>query len=440
MSARRVVHDVLVGFQRGSIERVGEALDAAELVGRDRGFARELAFGVVRRRRLLDAVFAPLMRDGLPEDPRLLTVLRLGVYQLAFMRVATHAAVGETVQLAIPRKRGVANAVLRRVAREILLPRAADPAAPREEVDVAPDRCLRLTEPLPESLAERMAVVFSLPTFLVAGWVDRFGAADALRCAEASVASPPPLHVRATERADSVAALIERLAAEGVRAEATDEPTLLRVEQGAGATSPVATEVFRAGWLVVQDPTAFAAARSVGAQPGERILDLCAAPGTKTAFLAEQVGSAGHVFAYDADPTRRARILPGLTRLGLADRVTVVHDLGSIAERFDRVLVDAPCSNSGVLARRVEVRDRLAPEAIERLANQQLEILRAATAYVRPGGTLIYSTCSIERAENEDVAAAFLAAHPTFTAGATTFTRPEPGHHDGGFTCAFCSA
>ena len=198
--------------------------------------------------------------------------------------------------------------------------------------------------------------------------------------------------------------------------------------------APFATEAFRRGAFVVQDPTALAAAEAVPCGPGDTVVDLCAAPGTKTTLLAERVRPRGRVFAFDPDPERRRRIADNVARLGLGDIVTLVDDPAQLPVA-DAVLADVPCSNTGVLGRRVEVRRRLQPDTTTSMAQLQRPLLQQAIGLCRPGGRVVYSTCSIDRLENEDLVAAALtgAARAPCRLVTSHCTLPRAGAHDGGF-------
>ena len=428
VTARAAALQALVDLDRGREDRLRAALDAAGLQGRDRGLANELAHGVLRRERLLDHVLEGLAARGLPRDPRLRLVLRLGAYQLLFVGgMPAHAAVNETVQL-VRGNRGFANAMLRQIARRIEL-RAADPAAVTTELPLSPTRTLLLPAPLPEDLGERLAIEHSLPDFLVLRWRRQFGD-EALPGIAAATSAVPGVYLRvaATVSRD---ALFAALAAEGVTTERVHHDRLLR---WTGGESPFGTKAYEQGWFAVQDPTALAAAEAVPCVPGDRVIDLCAAPGTKTGVLAERVRPGGTVFAADPDDRRRERIAENVARLGLRDEVKIVPD-ADLPGDVDAVLADVPCSNSGVLARRVEVRRRLQPSTFADLAALQGRILERAASLVRPGGHVVYSTCSIDREENEANVAAFLAgeAGRYFALLSQATTLPQAGLCDGGF-------
>jgi 16S rRNA (cytosine967-C5)-methyltransferase len=296
------------------------ALDRSGLAGPDRGFATDLVYGTTRMRRACDFLVDRFLAREV--EPRVRNVLRMGAYQLVFAHVPPHAAVGETVEVAPRRARGLVNAVLRRVA---------------ETPVVWPDDAVRL----------------SVPDWVAGQLEDDLGPEDA---AGALVAMNEPATV--TERADGY----------------------------------------------VQDPASQQVAASVGVTPGERVLDLCAAPGGKTTALA---GAGGLVVAADVRPVRAGVVAANASRLGLADRIDVVAADGTAPPwrpgSFDRVLVDAPCSGLGTLRRRADLRWRVEPEAVDRLAALQRRLLAAAADLVRPGGTLVYSVCTLTADESTEV-------------------------------------
>lgn len=424
-NARGVALRALVAMARGQDERLRAVLKTDGLAPRDQAFAFELAHGVLRRERLLDHVLSGLAHRGLPDDPWLVAALRLGAYQLLLVPgMPTHAAVHETVEL-VRGNRGFANAILRALVKAIVDRPAA---SPEHELALGPTRALVLPKPLPVEEERRLAVVHSLPDFLLARWQAQLGG-DAMRQVAVAASATPRVWLRIRRGVDA-AQLCSELAAEEVVVAIGDEPSLL---QWTGGRAPFATASFRAGKFVVQDPTAVAAAAAVPCGPGDTVVDLCAAPGTKATALAERVQPGGRVFAYDVDSQRRERIAENVARLRLESSVTIVGDAKSLPVA-DAVLADVPCSNTGVLARRVEVRRRLQPTTFAELAALQRRLLRQAFALCRPGGAVVYSTCSIDRDENEDVVDAVLAeTGPTFTRGAQRLTLPQAEVCDGGY-------
>jgi len=414
--ARAAALAALAAVESGRASRLDSALAVEGLDPRDRAFARELAQGTERQHLFLDFVLAQVVARALPKDPVLLTALRLGAYQLLFMEgVRDHAAVHETVAL-VKHHRGFVNGVLRNLARCI----QTGSSLPCEEgcaieLPGAGPRKLVFGQPvLPgKDTPEHLALVSGLPPFLVVRWVAAWGWDAASRVAEAA-RTTPAMTLAPTRRSGGARPLGERLAAEGV----STRPLLERdvdMLVWEGGASPLAGQAFADGWFLVQGPAARAAAQAVAPGPGETVLDLCAAPGTKTVLLAEAVGPQGLVLAFDIDPGRRRRIHENCARAGVADRVRVLDDAEELRDLAgshapDRVLVDAPCSNTGVLCRRLEVRRRISLGAIRNLARAQVELLRQGMGCCRPGGRVVYSTCSLEPEENQEVVAAAMGA------------------------------
>jgi 16S rRNA (cytosine967-C5)-methyltransferase len=371
---------------------------------RDVGLATEIVYGTLRWQRYLDWVLAPHSRRPLARlDPRVRVLLRMTAYQLVFLeRVPSFAAVNDAVTLARGRKPGLAeytNAVLRSFARRGA--REREPAPPRDPLDALATRC-------------------SFPTWLAARWVGRYGAADAEALMRA-LNERPPVTLRANTLRLTREALAERLAVEdGV----TTRPTPYAPEGlvAARAGEPGAWRAFIEGACVAQDEASMLVARLLEPRPGETVADACAAPGTKTTHLAQLMENRGRVLALDPQPARLARVSEAAARLGISIVETTPGTAQELArtwaETCDAVLVDAPCSNLGVLRRNPEVKWRRRPEDIAAAAAAQTEILDASATMLKRGGRLVYATCSLEPEENDAVVAAFLARHPDVHADA----------------------
>jgi len=418
-TARTLALQALVALERGRSERLRSELEVRGMDPRERALASELAHGVLRRQRLLDHVLLGYAKRGLPKDPQQRVALRLGAYQLLFLpSIKAHAAVHETVGLVVRNNRGFANAVLRRVADSV-----KNRTATADELTLPDDRAVKLVNALPSDEVARLAIVHSLPDWLAKRFAAEHGI-EGLRTIAEAASVAPGIYLRASQGIDAATLQADLQQAE-VETTTTDHPRLLRWTGGA---SPFATEAFEAGHFVVQDPTAMRAAEAVPCEPGDTIIDLCAAPGTKTTLLAERVQPNGKVLAHDIDPKRLARITDNATRLNLTDHIQLVPDATDLPQA-DCVLADVPCSNTGVLGRRVEARYRLDPATFEDLPKVQSQILTDAIRLTRPGGHIVYSTCSIDREENE----AIIAAHPTLELLTSHLTLPVANHHDGGF-------
>lgn len=424
MPARGAALRVLQQFEKGKVERVGEALARERLEPRDAALALDIAVGVVRNERFLDFVLARFCTRGLPKDPRTRMALRMGAFQLLLLDgMPARAAVNETVEL-LQRDTAFVNAVLRRVS-ECVADRVAFAAKPHTEIALSPTRTLVLPEPGLAAEKDPVALRHSLPDFLVARWRALHGDVLVHQIAQAASAHPVVfLRCKQGLAADEVR---RRLEPDAVRVAATDHPRVLRVENGA----PFLSEAFRQGLFVAQDPTAVAAGEAVEAKPGMTVVDLCAAPGTKATLLAEAVAPDGVVFAYDPDPRRRDRILENRDRLSLQRVLRVVGDLRDLPVA-DAVLADVPCSNTGVLARRVEVRSRLEAGTFAQMVAIQRPILDQAVQFTKPSGVLVHSTCSIEPEENGDLARAVAEAHG-FAIEREHLTLPKARTCDGGY-------
>jgi 16S rRNA (cytosine967-C5)-methyltransferase len=380
------------------------ALDAeverGTLAPRDVGLATEIVYGTLRWQRYLDWILAPHSRRRLDTlDPRVRVALRMTAYQLAFLeRVPSFAAVNDAVTLARGRKPGLAeytNAVLRAFARRGV--REREPAAPRDPLDALAIRC-------------------SFPTWLATRWVTRYGATEAEALMRA-LNERPPVTLRANTLRLTREALAERLAAED---HVVTRPTPHAPEGlvAAPAGEPGAWRVFAEGTCVAQDEASMLVTHLLEPRPGERLADVCAAPGTKTTHAAQLMNNRGHILALDPQPARLARVTEAAARLGISivetASGTVQETAPTRGATFDAVLVDAPCSNLGVLRRNPEVKWRRRPEDIVSAAARQQEILEAAAVMVKPGGRLVYATCSLEPEENDGVVAAFVARHQDF--------------------------
>jgi 16S rRNA (cytosine967-C5)-methyltransferase len=374
-------------------------LTSRRLETRDTALATELAYGTLRWQRYLDWILAPHSRRRLETlDARVRVILRVTAYQIALLdRVPSFAAVNDAVTLApgTPGVKPFVNAVLRSFARRA--PREREPAAPRDPVDALATRC-------------------SFPTWLAARWVARIGREEAEALMRASN-ERPPLTLRANALRTDRDALAERLAAEeGLVGRPTRHaPEGLVVGPGG---APGSWRAFGDGSFAVQDEASMLVARLLAPGSGTTVADVCAAPGTKTTHIAELMADRGRVLAFDREPERLALVREAATRLGITIIDARDGAVDALAPGFrdacDAVLVDAPCSNLGVLRRNPEVKWRRQPSDLDLASRRQSEILAAAATMVKPGGRLVYATCSLEPEENETVVSAFLRARPEF--------------------------
>lgn len=377
---------------------------------RERAFATQLAYGTVQRKGTLDFLAARFAKRPAEQlDPPVLAAIRLGLYQLAYLDgVPAHAAVDESVELVkadAPRAAGFVNAVLRRGAQE----------------------ARGLVAALPDETPEQAAIAHSVPRWLAGMWFDQLGAEDARALLAAS--NRPAEHA---------------LRANGLVLTARELQAALPVASHLGPEPPEAvvadapfdahgSPLFVAGALLPQSRASQLVARAVDPQPGERILDLCAAPGGKTTHLAALMGNVGEIVAVERNADRADQLRESAARMHTSI-VTVVH--GDASRRmpsppapFDRVLVDPPCSGLGTLRSRPDLRWRTDPTQIQALVEEQRAILEAAVAALKPGGRLVYSTCTISALENERQ----IRARPGLEVEAIRSTFPHVDGTDGFF-------
>jgi 16S rRNA (cytosine967-C5)-methyltransferase len=377
---------------RAGAERLG-------LGGRDRAQAQRLTYGSVQRRGTSDAAIERLSGRAMRLlDPPVAAALRLGLYELLFAdSTPDHAAVDQAVELVKIAKAahasGFVNAILRRAARE------------REA----------LTEALlgHDSNPEAAAVAHSAPLWLAQMWWEELGA-DSARALLASCNEPAEVAMRAGDAA-ARADLVARLRGEGVDVSPAAGPWPLDVPEMmtfAGRTGDSVLPLVEGGALTPQSRGSAAVVAVLEPRAGETVLDLCAGPGIKTGQIAARMGDRGEVISVELDESRAAEIAAQTRRLDLHGVSVFEGDATSLPlpEGFDRILLDAPCSDLGTLASRPDARWRKSPRTIERVAAVQERALIAAAKLLPPGGTLVYSTCTISRRENEDRVAALLVA------------------------------
>ena len=362
----------------------------------DRGLLQAILFGVLRNRRLLDEWIGKL-RDG-KVDPETRDILRVGLCQLLILGIPDHAAVNETVESGKASVRGLINAVLRRsvIARKRLLDDVAELPPP---------------------------VAHSHPDWLFNRWKAAFGKRHAIALMEWNN-QPSITYFRSNPLAPPAPSL-------------PGEP----VEGATGfyrLDGPLPGKLLAEGSIYIQDPATRHAVELLDPQPGERILDACAAPGGKAFLIAAALGSADNLVCTDSNEKRLPRLLENLERLHAGKATVATHDWTKPApaewhQSFDGILLDVPCSNTGVIRRRVDVRWRLQAPDISRIAVTQRAILENALPCLKPGGRIVYSTCSIEAEENLAQIEAFLTDHPECELQGTREALPFRDQTDGAF-------
>ncbi|HEX7766034.1 MAG TPA: 16S rRNA (cytosine(967)-C(5))-methyltransferase RsmB [Nitrospira sp.] len=378
--------------------------------GRDRAFAMELVYGVLRRQETLDWRLEPALKKPLPRLPLIVQMLlRMGMYQLAYMdRVPASAAVNESVNLAKANKAqlgrdwsGLVNAVLRTVTRL--------PERPFPELQTDP--------------ASALSIRYAVPQWLCTRWIEQMGVEKAEAACQ-TVSASPALTLRVNRQRVTRDAFLDQLHQAGIAARpATVSPVGVILEEGRAVTT---IPGFQEGLFYVEDEAAQLVPLLLDPQPAERILDVCAAPGGKATHLAELMSNRGQIVAMDRHAVRLQVLKENCQRLGVAIISPTVGDareLGIVVSRqgvdpqipslgaFDRVLVDAPCSGIGVLRRHPDAKGKKDTGMFARHQTLQAEILERAATVLRPGGVLVYSTCSTEPEETEEVIVRFCQDH-----------------------------
>jgi len=415
-TAIAIVEAVLASETATVKDRLNESLAAVE-APRDKALLTELAYGIIRRLRTLDWHIDRWASTGKVE-PKLRTVLRLGAYQLLFLdKVPPYAAISESVAIAKKtsvKSAGFVNAVLRKIA--------------AHKGIVAPGL-------FGDDRVAYLSVAYSFPHWLLERWRAFLSDHD-LELFCAAMDERPAMTLRVNELKIPAAGFRALLDKEGVAFEDAGHPCALKA--GVPVLTGALAELFDKGYFSVQDASTLRVVDLLGPQPGERVLDLCAAPGGKSTYCAQLMRNQGDVVSLDISEWRMASLAENARRLGASIVTPVIGDarrpaesLG--AEGFDRILADVPCSNQGVMGKRVEARWRLSARDIDRLALLQGEILEAASGLLRPGGVLVYSTCSIDPAEDEAVVERFLSRRRGFSREKMFKTWPHSDKMDGAF-------
>lgn len=419
-TARQLAFLALRAVDHGAFADVAvdRSLSQSTLKPPDRRLLTELVYGSVRRSRSLDALVTQLAKkpaDQQPADLRL--ILHLGLYQLRYLnQIPVSAAVNTTVDLAkqngLGGLAGFVNGLLRQYVR--LAEAGADPLQ------------------LPEDAIARLGILHSYPDWIVQVWVEQLGVSEAEQLCEWMNRSPQ-IDLRVNPLRASLETVAAAMQDAGIAVSRVDStPQALRLPQSIGAIQ--ALPGFNQGWWMVQDSSAQLVAQLVDPQPGEVVVDACAAPGGKTMHLAELMQDQGTVWACDRTASRLRKLKQNADRLGLRSIRICEGDsraLPQFKDQCDRVLIDAPCSGLGTLHRHADARWRQTPESVQELAVLQSELLTEAATWVKPDGVLVYATCTLHPVENEQTIERFLANHPAWA-----IVPPAPDSSLAAFTTA----
>jgi 16S rRNA (cytosine967-C5)-methyltransferase len=404
VNSRQLAFLALRAVQRGAFADIAldQVLHQANLSNLDKRLVTELVYGSLRRQRTLDGLIDQLaQKPSAQQPPDLRLIMQLGLYQLRYLsHIPPSAAVNTTVDLVKQNRlgglAGFVNGVLRQYLR--LSTTGTDPLV------------------LPVSPVQRIGLLHSYPDWIVQVWAEQFGLVEAEQLCQ-WMNQPPAIDLRINPLRTTLEQVETAMTTAGIAVQRLPYlPQALRLEAPSGLVRSLPG--FAEGWWVVQDASAQLVGHLVDPQPGEVVVDACAAPGCKTTHLAELMGDRGTLLAYDKTSSRLKKIQENLDRLQI--HCVQLHSGDSryqphLAGQADRVLLDAPCSGLGTLNRHVDARWRQTPETVQILTQLQAELLTQAATWVKPTGTLVYATCTLHPAENEQLITQFLSCHPCWT-------------------------
>ncbi|QRN86239.1 16S rRNA (cytosine(967)-C(5))-methyltransferase RsmB [Clostridia bacterium] len=384
MNPRRIAISILLRVEEGAYSHIAlkEALLKNDLSSLDKAFVTELVYGTIRRRNTLDFIINSFLQKKTQRD-EIRCILRMGVYQLRYMRVPPSAAVNESVKLVsefhLESQKGFVNAVLRNIER----------SKDKDFYEKVTDK------------TKRMALTYSHPSWIVARYIEKYGIEKAAELLDYN--NKPSRNIaRVNIIKTSIADLIELLEKEGIEAEPYKIPNTIRLK---GQGKILSSNAYRKGLFMIQSPSSVAAALMLDARAGESVLDTCAAPGGKSFVLAQQMDNLGEILSTDIHPHKIELMQKGFQFLGIQNAEAKCQDWEewnpAFDQRYDRVLVDAPCSGLGVLGKRPDSRWRKKASDIEALVQLQRKILNNAVLAVKPGGLLMYATCTLTYEENQ---------------------------------------
>ena len=411
--------------------------------------ATDLVFGTIRNRFAIDKVIATFSGQPVRRIPaKLLNIIRLATYEIVYCpETPEYSIVNEAVEnaKALSGKKSAkggafVNAVLRQIIRHISSRQIQlDQADGRRTLPQTPQAGCQFDQPfLPDpqaAPADYLATTFSLPRCLITDWLNEFGLEETRRICFASNRRPS-IYIRPNTLKITIERLAQKIRQLDADIEIVPEQAMIKVKSPKAVTD---LPGFAEGEFSIQDISSSQAVKMLAPQPGWRILDLCAAPGVKTTQLAEAANDSATILATDINAERLQQVKENAARLGIKNISTIPYEDiekdPAQLDRFDAILLDVPCSNTGVLARRVESRFRLRQNTIAELTGTQAELLQKAAALVKPGGKICYSTCSIQKAENADLVGQFLQHNPDFKLEFEAVILPsaERFDHDGGY-------
>ncbi|RCJ30934.1 16S rRNA (cytosine(967)-C(5))-methyltransferase [Nostoc minutum NIES-26] len=427
---RQIAFIALRDVHKGAYADVAldRVLQKVNLSDSDRRLVTELVYGSVRRQRTLDTLIDQLGKKKFHQQPKdLRTILNLGLYQLCYQeRIPASAAVNTTVQLAkengFSGLTGFVNGLLRQyirlVEKEQGSRRAGGAGGDKKEnspFSTSSPLSPHLPLQLPENPVERLGILHSFPDWIIQVWLDQIGFAETEKLCE-WMNQTPTIDLRINPLCTDIETVEAALQSAGILVRRI--PYLPQALRLIGSTGPIQNlPGFSEGWWSVQDSSAQLVSHLLDPQPGELAIDVCAAPGGKTTHIAELMGDKGKIWACDRTPSRLRKLQQNAERLNLQSIQVCTGDSRNLPQFYntaDRVLVDAPCSGLGTLHRHADARWRQTPESVQELSILQKELVSHTSNFVKSGGVLVYATCTLHPAENEDALAAFLAENPNW--------------------------
>ncbi|HEY9671963.1 MAG TPA: 16S rRNA (cytosine(967)-C(5))-methyltransferase, partial [Waterburya sp.] len=387
----------------------------AQLNSADRGLVTELVYGTVRRQRTLDAIIDQLgKKKAHQQPPEFRTILHIGLYQLRYQeRIPPSAAVNTTVDLAkangFKGLAGVANGLLRQYERLATAATVSNPSIAPENPNPKSNYPLQL----PTDSIERLGILHSFPNWMIQMWLEQLGTDETEQLCQ-WFNQPATIDLRVNPLRVSIEEVEAAMQSAGINVQRVPHlPQALRVVGGTGNIQQLPG--FNEGWWTVQDSSAQLVSHLLDPQPGEVVIDACAAPGGKTTQIAELMRDEGTIWACDRAASRLKKLKENAQRLQLKSIQICTGDsrhFSQFTNSANRVLLDAPCSGLGTLQRRPDIRWRVTPSTVQELSVLQGELLEQAATWVKPGGVLVYATCTLHPQENEGVIQPFLERHP----------------------------
>ncbi|MGB3534018.1 MAG: 16S rRNA (cytosine(967)-C(5))-methyltransferase [Microcoleaceae cyanobacterium] len=406
------------------LERRGQIVDVvfdqrmrqASLGESDRRLATELVYGCIRRRRSLNALIDQLgKKKSDAQPPALRIILHIGLYQLCYLsQIPASAAVNTSVELAkengLSGLKGVVNGVLRQYLRQ-LESQVSKLSLNADKLN--PNLILKALLDLPENIIQRLGILYSFPDWIIQFWLDEIGSEETEKLCQWFNQSPT-INLRINPLKTTRETVEAAMQSQGISVNSIAEiPQAIRLNQSAGKIQELPG--YDQGWWTIQDTSAQLVSHLLNPQPGEFVIDACAAPGGKTTHIAELMQDTGKILALDKVKSRLKKLQHSINRLQLKSIEIKAVDILNCSEYnqiADKVLLDAPCSGLGTLHRRADARWRQTLENIQNLSKLQTELLEKVAKWVKPGGCLVYATCTLYNLENEAIIQSFLTQHP----------------------------